>query len=50
VFHQFKQAKFADGGSILSWSQFLLLLQLNQKTKLDLKMVKFDSKIIVSLP
>jgi hypothetical protein len=50
VFHRFRQAKFAYGGSILSSSQFLLLPQLPQKMELALKVVKVDSKIIVSLP
>jgi hypothetical protein len=34
VFHQFRQAKFAYGGLILSLSQFLLLPQLPQKMEL----------------
>jgi hypothetical protein len=50
VFHRLSQAKFADGDFILSSSLFLLLPQLTQKTKLDLKIVNFVSKIIVSLP
>jgi hypothetical protein len=50
VFHQFREAKFAYGGSILSSSQFLLLPQLPQKMELASKVVKVDSKIIVSLP
>ncbi len=50
VFRQFGQPKFTDGGSILSSSQFLLLPRLTLKTKLNLKMVKFDLKIIVLLP
>ncbi len=33
VFHRFRQAKFAYGGSILRSSQFLLLLQLPQKNE-----------------
>jgi hypothetical protein len=41
------QSKFAYGGSILSSSQFL---QLPQKMELASKVVKVDSKIIVSLP
>jgi hypothetical protein len=47
VFHRFRQAKF---GSILSLSQFLPLTQLPQKVELTSKVVKVDSKIIVSLP
>jgi hypothetical protein len=50
VFYQFRQAKFAYGGSILSSSQFLLMPQLPQKMELASKVVKVDSKIIVSLP
>jgi hypothetical protein len=42
--------KFANGGSILGSSQFLILPQLPQKMKLMSKVVKVDSKIIVSLP
>jgi hypothetical protein len=41
--------KFADGGSILSSTQFLQLPQLTKKMKLALKMVKYDSKIIILL-
>ncbi len=48
VFHQFRQAKFAYGGSILS--QFLILPLVPQKIKLNSKVVKVDLKIIVSLP
>ncbi len=48
MFHRFRQAKFAYGGSILSSSQFLLLPQLPQKMELASKVVKVDSKIIVS--
>jgi hypothetical protein len=44
VFHRFRQAKFDNGGSILSSSQFLLLPQLPQKMKLASKVVKIDSK------
>jgi hypothetical protein len=50
VFQGFRQAKSANGGSILSSSQFLILPQLPQKKKLDLKVVKVDSKIVISLP
>ncbi len=50
VFHQFMQAKFDYGGSILSLSQFLLLPQLPKKMKLTSKVVIVDSKIIFSLP
>jgi hypothetical protein len=37
VFHQFRQAKFANGGSILGSSQFLLLPQLPQKNEACVK-------------
>ncbi len=49
VFHQFKQAKIAYGGSILSSSQFLLLPQLPLNMTLDIKVVKIGEKIIISL-
>jgi len=49
VFHGFGQAKFADGGLILGSSQFTLLPLLPLKTSLDIKVVKIDSKIIISL-
>ncbi len=42
-------AKSANGGSILSSSQFLILPQLPRKIKLASKVVKVDSKIIISL-
>ncbi len=41
VFHLFRQAKFDNGGSILSSSPFLLL---PQKMELASKVVKIDSK------
>jgi hypothetical protein len=44
VFHQYRQAKFDNGGLILSSSQFLLLPQLPQKMKLASKVVKMHSK------
>jgi hypothetical protein len=50
VFQGFRQAKSANGGSILSSSQFLILPQLPQKIKLASKVVKVDSKISISLP
>ncbi len=46
----FRQAKSANGGSILSSSQFMILPQLPQKMKLASKVVKVDSKIIILLP
>jgi hypothetical protein len=46
----FSKAKSANGGSILSSSQFLILPQLPQKIKIASKVVKVDSKIIISLP
>jgi hypothetical protein len=49
-FHRFRQAKFDYGGLILSLSQFLLLPQLSQKVELTSKVVKVDSKIIISIP
>ncbi len=50
VFKGFSKAKSANGGSILSSSQFLVLPQLPQKIKLASKVVKVDTKIIISLP
>ncbi len=50
VFQGFSKAKSANGGLILSSSQFLILPQLPQKMKLTSKVVKVDSKIIISLP
>ncbi len=50
VFQGFSKAKFANGGSILSSSQFSILPQLAQKLKLASKVVKIDSKIIILLP
>jgi hypothetical protein len=44
VFQRFRQAKFDNGGSILSSSQFSLLPQLPYKMKLAYKVVKIDSK------
>ncbi len=41
MFHQLRQAKFDDGGSILNSSQFSIL---PQKMKLALKLVKIDTK------
>ncbi len=50
VFQGFNKAKSANGGSNLRWSQFFILPQLPQKIKLASKVVKVDSKIIISLP
>ncbi len=50
VFHRFRHAKFANGGSILSSSQFSILPKLPQKMKFATKVVKIDPKIIISLP
>jgi len=49
AFQTFGQAKFAYGGSILGSSQFTLLPQLPTKTISNLKAIKIDSKIIISL-
>ncbi len=40
VFHQFKQAKFTNGGSILNSNQFLLPPQLPQKNEAHFKSVQ----------
>jgi len=45
AFHRFGQAKFPEGGSVLSSSQFSILPQLPLKTMLGLKVVKIDSKV-----
>jgi hypothetical protein len=47
VFHQ---AKFANGGSFLSLSQFQQLPQLTQKIKLASEVGKFDFLKSISLP
>jgi len=50
VFHGLGQAKLPDGGSALLGSNLLSILpQLALKTILDLKVVKIDAKIIISL-
>jgi hypothetical protein len=49
VLNGFGQAKFADGGSILGSSQLSLLSELPLNMALDLKVVKIESKIIISL-
>jgi hypothetical protein len=49
VFHEFGQPIFAYSSSILSWSQFSLMLKLPQKMRLPSK-VTIDSKIIILLP
>ena len=50
AFHRFGQAKISYGGLVLGSSQFLLLPQLPQIMTLASKVVKIDSKIIISLP
>jgi len=49
AFHRFGQAKFLDGGLVLGPCQFSILPQLPQKTRLILKVVKIDQKMIISL-
>ncbi len=49
VFQGFRQAKSANGGSILSLSQFLILPQPPQKMKLASTVVKVDSLYIFYL-
>jgi hypothetical protein len=49
VFHRFRQAKFAYGDSILSWSQFLPLRQPPLKTTLTIKVVKIVAETDCSL-
>ena len=48
-FEQLNLVKFGYGGSVLDLSQFWLLPKLPQKMTLTLKVVKSDSKIIISL-
>jgi hypothetical protein len=50
VFHRFRPAKFAYGGSILSSSQFFILPQWPLKMTLAIKVVKIHPKIIILLP
>jgi len=51
AFHRFGQTKFPNDGSVLGSSKFSILPheQLPLKTMLDLKVVKIDPKIIISL-
>ena len=48
MFHRFGQAKFAYGSQVSGSSQFRLLPQLPEKTKLALKVVKINKKVIIS--
>ncbi len=50
VFQGFRQAKSANGGSILSSSQFLILPHLTQKMKIASKVVNVDLKKFILLP
>jgi hypothetical protein len=50
VFHQFRQAKFGNGGLIINLSQFLQLPQQPLKMMLAVKVVKIDLNIIILLP
>jgi len=47
AFHGLWQAKFPSSGLVLGSSQFSLLPKLPQKTTLNSKVVKIDSKIII---
>jgi len=49
AFHGFGQAKFPDGSLVLGSSQFSILPQLPQKSTQNVKVAKFDSKIIISI-
>jgi len=49
MFNGFGQAKLGYGGLVLGSRQFLLLPQLPQKTPIASKVVKSNSKIIISL-
>ncbi len=48
-FHGFGKAKFAYGSSMLDSSQFTTLSKLALKITIDLKVVKIDTKIIISI-
>ncbi len=48
-FMDIRQSKFIYGGLVLGSSQFSQLPQLPQKTTLNLKVIQFDSKIIILL-
>jgi hypothetical protein len=50
VFHRFRQANFAYGGSILSSSHFWVKALLPLNTMLAINVVKIGSKIIILLP
>ncbi len=50
MFHRFRQAKFANGGSILSSSQFFATDPFVLKNKAQFKNGQIHSKIIISLP
>ncbi len=50
VFHWFRHAKFANGGSILRSSQFSMLPHLPHKIECASKVVKIDPKIIILVP
>ena len=49
AFHRFGQTQIADSGLVLGSSQCSFLSQLPQKMTLASKVVKIDSKIIISL-
>jgi len=49
VFRRFRQAKITDGGLFLDSSQLSMLYEPPQKMTFDLKVVKIDLKIIISL-
>jgi hypothetical protein len=49
AFHGFGHAKFPEVSSVLGLSQFSILPQLPLKVMLDLKNVKIDPKIIITL-
>ena len=49
AFHEFGQAKFSNGSSVLGLSQFSILPQLPPKILLNSKVVKINQKIIILL-
>ncbi len=50
VFHYFRHAKFAYGGSILSLGQFFIPPPVAYKNDTHKKVVKINSEIIILLP
>jgi hypothetical protein len=49
AFHRFGQAKFVDASSILSLSQLLIQFLLTQNFAHDMKIVKNNSRVTISI-